>query len=294
MSLFQENPDKVGVIGLGIIGSRAAEVLRKAGYHVYVWNRSPKPAPNFLGSPGEIAQLAEIVQIFVTNGEALLEIVGELKDRLTKRHIIINNATVDPDSARQAAELVESAGAAFLDSPFTGSKVAAENGSLVYYVGGDAAVLERARTLLETTSKEILLVGGVGEASVIKIATNMISAATVEVLSEAYALTVASGIDPERLADALEHNGCGSPLTAMKIPVIIEGDYEPHFSLKNMLKDAQFAVDLANRLQVDIPALSTTASVMFKAVQKGWGEDDYSVVARNYQADAKPGDQTLS
>lgn len=283
MSLFQENPDKVGVIGLGIIGSRVAEVLRNAGYHVYVWNRSPKPEPNFVASPAELAQLSEVIQIFVTNGDALLEVVDGLKDRLTKKHLVIASATVDPDAAREAAARVTATGAAFLEAPFTGSKVAAEKGALVYYTGGDPKALERARTVLEATSREILYIGGIGDAAVIKIATNMISATTVQVLAEAHAITTAAGIDPDKLAEALEHNGCGSPLTAMKLPGIVAGDYEPHFSLKNMFKDAQFALNLANRHRLEAPALSTTASVLFKAVQKGWGEEDFSAVARHYQ-----------
>lgn len=282
--MFQENPEKVGVIGLGIIGSRVSEVLRNAGYHVYVWNRSPKTEPNFVASPAELAQLSEVVQIFVTNGEALLEVIDGLKERLTKKHLIISSATVDPDSSREAAARVADTGAAFLEAPFTGSKVAAEKGALVYYVGGDPKVLERARVVLEATSKEILYIGGIGDAAVIKIATNMISATTVQVLAEACAITTAAGIDPDKLAEALEYNGCGSPLTAMKLPGIITGDFEPHFSLKNMFKDAQFALNLANRHRLDAPALSTTASVLFKALQKGWGEEDFSAVARHYQA----------
>lgn len=287
MSMFQETPDKVGVIGLGIIGSRAAEVLRNAGYHVYVWNRSPKPEPNFVASPDELAQLAEVIQIFVSNGEALLEVIDQLKGRLTKKHLIISCATVDPDSSKKAAEIVAATEATFLEAPFTGSKVAAEKGALVYYIGGDPKALERARGVLETTAKEILYIGEVGDAAVIKIATNMISATTVEVLAEAFAVTKASGIDPEKFSEALEHNGCASALTAMKLPTIMAEDYEPHFSLKNMFKDAQFALNLANRHRLEVPALSTTASVMFKAIQKGWGESDFSAVAKNYQADSQ-------
>ena len=287
MSLFQDNPDKVGIIGLGIIGSRAAEVLRNAGYHVYVWNRSPKPEPNFVASPGEIAQLTERIQIFVTDGKALIEVIEQLEDQLTNKHLIISSATVDPESSKKAAEAVESKGAAYLEAPFTGSRLAAEKGALVYYAGGEPKVLERARAILETTAKEILYIGAVGEAAVIKIATNMISATTVEVLAEAFALTKASGIDPDRLAEAMDHNGSGSALTAMKLPSMITEDYDPHFSLQNMFKDAQFALNLANRHRIDVPALSTTASVMFKSIQKGWGDEDYSVLARNFQDGAK-------
>lgn len=283
MSLFPDHPETAGVIGLGIIGSRVAEVLRHAGRHVYVWNRTPKPEPNFLGSPGEVAQMAECIQIFVTNGEALLSVIEAMRGSLGRRHVLMNHSTIDPEATRRAAALVQEAGGSFLDAPFTGSRLAAEKGALVYYIGGDPKVLDRVRPLLEVSAKEILPVGDIGDATVLKVATNMISATTVEVLSEAYALTVAAGIDPERLAEALQHNACGSVLTGMKIPSLIAGEYEAHFSLKNMFKDAQIAMNLAKRQGIDLPALSTTASVMFKGMQKGWGEEDYSVIARHYQ-----------
>ncbi len=275
--------EKVGVIGLGIIGSRVAERLRGSDRHVYVWNRSPKPVPNFLSSPAEIAQLANVIQIFVTNGEALLDVIGQLEGRLSKKHVIINNSTVDPDSAIKAGEMVQAQDASYIEAPFTGSKDAAEKGALVYYIGGDLKVLDKVRPLLEVSSREIIYIGKSGDAALIKIATNMISATVVQVLSEAYALTVASGMNPDKLIEALEHNACGSALTGMKLPSIINREYEAHFSLKNMFKDAQFALNLANQYKVDLPALSTTASVMFRTMQKGHGDEDYSVVAANYQ-----------
>lgn len=283
--------EKVGVIGLGIIGSRIAEVLRESGRQVYVWSRSPRPEPNFLSSPAEMAELADSIQIFVSNGEALVEVVTAMKGVLSKRHILINNSTSDPESVVAAYEIAKECGASFLDAPFTGSKVAAEKGALVYYVGGDPAALESSRTLLEASSKDILYVGRVGEATVIKLATNMISAATVEVLSEALGLVTAAGIDPAKLAEAIGQNACGSTLTSVKLPTMIARDYETHFSLKHMFKDAQYALSLGKRLGMEMPALATTASVMFRAIQKGHGEEDYSVLAAKYPAgggSAKP------
>ncbi len=280
--MFTGKLDKVGVIGLGIIGARIAENLRKAGKHVYVWSRSPKPQPNFMGSPGEVAENSEAIQIFVSNGDALLDVVEGMEPFLSRSHIVLNHATVDVESIKRAANIVQGTGAAFLDAPFTGSKLAAEKNQLTYYVGGSDAVLEKARPLLEISAKTIMHVGEICEATVLKIATNMISAATVQVLNEALAVTEAQGVNAEKLADALEANGCCSDLIRMKLPSILEGDFEPHFSLKNMFKDAQLALGLANESKIEIPALSTTASIMFKTIQKGHGEEDYSVLAVNY------------
>ena len=275
--------NKIGVIGLGIVGKRIADVLRREGRDVYLWNRTAKSEPNFMGSPEEVARLANLIQIYVADGTALLSVLNAMKGSLTSDHIVINHSTVEPQATVEAYKITRELGVGFLDAPFTGSKEAAANGQLVYYIGGDPALLERARSTLELTSQEILYIGKVGEATVIKIATNMISAATVEVLSEAYGLTRAAGIDPAILHQAIENNACGSVLTSMKLPSIIAGDYDPHFSLKNMFKDAKFALDLGTGFGVEMPVLSTAANVMFKTMQKGHGEKDYSVLALNFQ-----------
>lgn len=293
--MFTSKPQKAGVIGLGIIGNRIAGILRDAGLHVYVWSRTPKPEPNFMSSPAGVAEVSDYVQIFVRNGDDLIGVIDQMKPALTKDHIVINNSTVSPEATRSAAGKVEGAGASFLDCPFTGSKLAAEAGQLVYYVSGQSSVLKRARSLLDLSSKEVLYLGDhFGDATVLKIATNMISAATVQVLAESLALARSQGIDPEKLGEALKLNACNSPLVQMKLPTMKAGDYEPHFSLKNMFKDAQFALNLANDAGIDLPALSTTASVMFNTIRKGRAEEDYSVLFANYEktADAAPQGQS--
>lgn len=277
-----EASKSVGVIGQGIIGSRVAECLRRSGRDVYVWSRTPKSVPNFLASTAEVFALADIVQIFVGDSEALREVIESVGDRIEARHLIVANGTFDPESVVDVYQKVKRAGASFLDAPFTGSRLAAEAGQLVYYVGGDATVVERARPVLEASAKSIFHLGRVGEAALIKIATNMISAATVGILAEAYGLVAQAGIDPGKLQTALEGNACQSPLVAMKLPSILAGDYEPHFSLKHMFKDAQYALNLGKKLGVAQPVLSTTASVMYRSIQGGNGERDYSVIAEAY------------
>src|SRR5437588_9833490 len=173
------NPN-IGVIGLGIIGRAIAANLRGKGFPVFVWNRSPQPVPNFVGSPGELVELCNYIQIFVSDDEALLQTVEQLSESLTRRHVVLAHSTVAPDSMRAAAEIVERRGGRFVEASFTGSKPAAEKGELVYYVGGTDAALREARTVLEASGKEIVHIGAIGQASAIKIATNMITAASAQ------------------------------------------------------------------------------------------------------------------
>src|SRR5207249_7555883 len=105
----------VGVIGLGIIGSRVREVLRRKGFHVFVWNRTPRPVPNFVGAPVELAEMCDYLQIFVSDDDALLSVIKQLSPGLAPRHIVIAHSTVAPHSMALAGEIVERRGARFIE-----------------------------------------------------------------------------------------------------------------------------------------------------------------------------------
>lgn len=270
----------VGILGLGIIGSRVADNLRKAGHEVFVWSRSARPVPNFLASPHEVAEAAGIIQIFVRDSAALIEAIEDMKPALKAGHLIMNHATVSKKATLQAARLVEETGAAFLDAPFTGSKMAAQNGKLSYYIGGSDLLLERARPVLEASAAKILPLGAIGEAMVLKIVTNLVSAVIVEAVAEAADITRANGIPLERLHQALESNANYSTLIGMKLPAIIKSDFEPHFALRNMLKDADFARELAAEANLSTPALDCTAAAMRAGVDAGRGDLDFSVLGQ--------------
>jgi 3-hydroxyisobutyrate dehydrogenase-like beta-hydroxyacid dehydrogenase len=282
MAAVRKVRSRVGVIGLGIIGSRVAANLRAAGHQVYVWSRSPHSSPNFLGSVVEVADLCEVIQIFVSNDVALLEVIRTIAAALAPHHVICGHATVSPKAARQAAAIVESQGARYLDAPFTGSKAAAQNKQMVYYVGGDDKALADVQAILAVTAKKVLHVGKVGEASVIKIATNMLTATTVQTVAEALALVRAAGVEGQRLAEALEQNASQSGTSAMKLTAMLTQNFEPNFSLKHMCKDLRLALDLAQETQVAVPATATTAEIFGAGLGKGWEDQDFSVVARNY------------
>jgi len=268
----------VGVLGMGIIGSRVAENLRKAGHKVFVWSPTPRPLPGFLASPLEVASVTKVIQIFVRDGGALIEVLEQMQPALRGYHLVMNHATVSPSATRQAAEICAATGAGFLDAPFTGSKTAAQQGKLVYYIGGPGELLDRARRVLEVSSTQILPMGAVADASVVKITTNLISAVIVKALTEAAAITQKHGVPLECLLEALQSNANFSPLIGMKLPAMIAGDFDPHFSLKNMLKDADFARDLAREAGIDATALEATATAMRSKLEEGKGDLDFSVI----------------
>ena len=271
-----------GVIGLGIIGSRVAANLRKAGFQTWVWNRTPRPEPNFLSSACEVAESAKIIQIFVSDGPALIEVIEAMAPVVGPEHVILNHATVAPGETLEAARLIHDRHAKYLDAPFTGSRDAAQAAQLVFFVGGEADVLQKVRPQLEANAKAILLVGEIGQAAALKIATNLIVAAAVGSFAEAMSLLESSGMPLYRLAEALQNHIAHSPLADFKIPAMITSDFDPRFSLKHMFKDIQIALSMGQEHGIDLPQAAAFAGSAMSGIQKGWADLDFSCIAQHY------------
>jgi 3-hydroxyisobutyrate dehydrogenase-like beta-hydroxyacid dehydrogenase len=221
--------------------------------------------------------------------DALLQTAQQLGEKITSRHLVIAHSTVAPDSMRAAAEIVERRKARFVEAPFTGSKTAAEKGELVYYVCGNDAALREARPILEASSKEIVEIGPtIGQASAIKIATNMITAASVQAAAEALALVQALGLPLEKFLEAMRSNASHSTTLAMKLPKMLSRDFEPHFSVKHMLKDMQIANQIGLSNYLDLGVTAAARDQLLEQMHWGHGDDDYSVVARKYLHEPAP------
>lgn len=272
----------VGILGLGIVGSRVAANYRAAGFPPIVWSRTKRDMEGFVDSPALVAKQADVIQIFVNDATSLLAVMREMEPQLSARHTIVNSSTVSLSGTLEAAAIAQAKGAAFLDCPFTGSRDAAAAGKLVYYVGGDSSVLDRVTPILNRSAREIIPMGKIGDATVLKIATNMVTATTVQALAEAMAITAEAGIPLEKFLQATEGNANCSGLARMKIPSMTTGDFTPHFSLKNMLKDARYALELAAEHGLDLPALSAATACMQDQADAGQGENDFSVLVTKY------------
>ena len=272
---------RAGVLGLGLIGSRVAARVRDAGFPLAVWNRTARafPAlPALAPSPAAVAFEAGILQIFVADDEALRTTVQALLPALDPHHVIVSHATVAPQTVRQLAAEVQATGAAFLDAPFTGSRDAAAQGQITYYISGDQNALERARPVLEASAKAILPMGDLGTASAIKLATNIMAAAAAVSLAEAIQLLRAQGINPQLLVTALENNAARSGVTDLKLPCMLGNDYAPRFSARNMRKDLRLACDNA------APGHATLTTAMLQlyeaACQSGLAEEDFATIIK--------------
>jgi 3-hydroxyisobutyrate dehydrogenase-like beta-hydroxyacid dehydrogenase len=273
---------RAGVLGLGIIGSRVAARLQSAGFPLAVWNRTARDfsgLPALASAPAAVAREADILQIFVADDAALHRTVRDMLPALGPGHVVVSHATVAPETVRVLAqEISASTGAAFLDAPFTGSRDAAAQGQLNYYVSGDASALARARPVLEASAKSILPCGEIGQASAIKLATNIMAAAAAVSLAEAIHLLRANGIDPQLLVAALENNAARSGVTDLKLPCMLGDDFAPRFSARNMRKDLRLAQAAG---APDQRALTEAMLRLYEqACDAGLGDEDFATVVK--------------
>jgi 3-hydroxyisobutyrate dehydrogenase-like beta-hydroxyacid dehydrogenase len=273
---------RVAVLGLGIIGSRACQRLVEAGWNVAAWNRTPKGLACEVATPQEAVGGAEIIPVYLRDSPAVRAVFESLTSYLKPGQIVLNHATLDLETTHWLADLCGKCGCRFLDAPFTGSKVASGNGQLVYYIGGDEALAADMDDFLSVTSKARLFCGAVGSATIIKLATNLISACTVQAMAEALAITTHHGVSGECLALAVSQNASGSVLSGMKFSQMLGGDYEAHFSLANMHKDSRYMLALAESAKLETPAIGAVSNRMADLCEQGMGDDDFSVLAKPY------------
>ena len=271
--------NSVGILGLGIIGERIAAHVRSHGnFPVFLWNRSARPDLHCLASPLDVVKSTELIQIFVRDGVALLEVLTQIAPALTPRHLVLSHPTVSPLEIEKAAAIVLEKGAQFLDAPFTGSRDAAAAGKLIYYVGGSSKAIQRATPLLKISSQEIISMGSIGTATMIKLATNIIMGVQIKGLAEALTLLKVADVSLDYLVRALEQSAANSPVIRMKLKKILDSDFEPHFSTKNMLKDLEHSLNVAADHDVNLAATAVTASSLKNLVTMGLGDQDYSVL----------------
>lgn len=272
----------ITVFGMGIIGSRCAHNWQQAGYTVTRWNRTPKELPDFVADAAEAARRSDILSFYLKDAKALRAVFEQIRPVLGMQHLLMNHSTIDLPTTLWLAEQCKTIGCRFVDAPFTGSKVAATEGKLMYYLAGSEEDVARAESILAPTASAMIRMGTMGHATVVKLSTNLIAACQIQALSEAMALCLQHGISRESFANAITQHGTASALAKMKLPGMLAGDFDTHFSLDNMRKDSVYALELAQQMGLALPSMQTVSQRMTELCQGGLAENDYTALAQPY------------
>ncbi len=281
-------PQKIGFIGLGIMGQPMALNLVKAGFEVNVFNRTrDKAAPLenagacVAANPAEAASDADFVMSIVSDSAASEQVfIGKdgVLESLKAGAIVIDSATISPVVSRKLACHVAGKQASFLDAPVTGSKHGAEKGELTFMIGGDREAFDRAMPVLRVLGKKHIYCGAHGAGLSAKLAQNVIQSTMVEIFCEGFVLAAKSGVKPETMFEIIQSSMARAALTDFKAPFIFKGDFTPYFPLKWMHKDVTLAMEAAFAQGVPMPAAAAVKEVYGAARAQGKGDLDYAAV----------------
>jgi 3-hydroxyisobutyrate dehydrogenase-like beta-hydroxyacid dehydrogenase len=279
---------ELGFVGLGVMGGGVVRRLLDAGHTVTVWNRTRDKAEPLLeagarwaDSPREVAELSEITFTMVTNTAAVNAVTGGpdgIIAGLRPGKVYIDMSTASPANTRELAERVAAVGADMLDAPVSGSVITLEQGKLSIMVGGDPAVFERVKPVLEAIGPRVFHVGPNGAAVTMKIAINLSLAVQMLAFSEGVLLAEKSGISREKAVEVMLASVIASPMVAYRGPFVLEQPDEAWFDCHMMQKDMTLALELGRELEVPLPTTAVTNELLTAANGMGVGDKDFAVL----------------
>jgi len=282
--------ERVAFLGLGAMGRRMATRLIEAGYDVTVWNRSGVPAPTptlrprAAASPREAAEGADMVIAMVTDDEASRAVWthpehGALLG-LGRDAIAIESSTLTPAWVTELAERVRSRGAQWLDAPVMGSRPQAETGALVHVVGGDAAVLDRARPVLSAMAHVALHVGPTPAGAVTKLLGNALFAVQVAAMAELLALAERAGLDASVVLETLGQLPITSPAAKAAGAAMLTRSFEPMFPVSLVGKDLRYAIATAEAVEAAVPMVRGAKGLVDEAMARGLAMENLTAVVK--------------
>jgi 3-hydroxyisobutyrate dehydrogenase-like beta-hydroxyacid dehydrogenase len=284
---------RIGFLGMGAMGGPMARRLGQKGFRVTGYDvseaRSAAAAKDGVAiakSPAAAAEAADVVMSSLPNPAivraAYLGADGAVP-ALRPGTILIDMSTIDPSTWRDVADAAAARGAESLGAPVSGGPADAGSGRLVFLVGGDAAVIDRARPVLEALGSEIHHLGPLGAGHIVKLVNNVMSMCNVAVAAEAMVLGVRAGMDPQRLFDVLSTSGGRSHHFLKRFPNVLAGDFTPYFSIALSRKDLSLALKMAESLGVPMLATSTVRQIYEAAAAQGLDNVDMAGVTKLYE-----------
>lgn len=274
---------KIGFIGQGAMGRPMALNLLKAGYSVRVFNRTASKMQPLIDAGAEAARSyadaadgADVLITMVSDSDDVREVVlgpdGALS-AFAKGSVIIDMSTISPAAAVEIAEACRAHGVEFLDAPVTGGESGAIAGTLSIMVGGGERVLDSVRGVLEAMGSKITYMGPTGSGQAAKLCNQVICGLNILAVSEGLALCKASGLDPQRLLDAISGGAAGSWMLSNLAPKMIAEDWAPGFRIALQRKDLRLALELAADSCLDLQGTSCAKSMFDAAAANGWDDE---------------------
>jgi 2-hydroxy-3-oxopropionate reductase len=280
--------ERVGFVGLGIMGTPMARNLIEAGFELVLYNRTREKAEalaergaEIAASPREAAAKSDVTITMLPGPPEVEELVageGGLLEGARDGSLLVDMSTSSPVLARELARRAGERGIGMLDAPVSGGDVGAIEGTLSIMVGGSEDDFERARPIFETLGKTVARVGGAGAGQVAKAANQIVVALTIEAVSEALVLGSKAGVDPAKIVEALSGGLAANKVMEIKGAKLLSHEFEPGGKIEFQRKDLRIALAAAREYGVPLP-ITAMVEAMFGALEaRGRGEWDHSAL----------------
>ncbi len=281
--------ERVGFIGLGIMGSPMARHLLEAGFPLTVHSRSPAPVDALVSdgavratSPSEVAGVSDVVITMLPDTPDVEHVMlGDdgVAAGAAAGALVIDMSTIDPGPTRAIAEQLGKHGVEMLDAPVSGGERGAIDGTLSIMVGGPDGAFARAQPILQAMGKNIVHVGPSGAGQITKACNQLVVAATIEAVAEALVLAERSGVDPAKVREALLGGFAGSKILEVHGQRMLDRAFEPGFRARLHRKDARIVLDAAQAAGSPIPAFQVVAAQLDRLVDEAdRGDLDHSAL----------------
>lgn len=282
--------ERIGFVGLGTMGAAMAANVRRAGFEVTAWNRTPGRATALLDlgaieadAPADVARSSDIVIVCVSDTpdvEAVLFGPDGVADGLASGGLVIDCSTISPGATAAFAARLADAGIAFVDAPVSGGSEGAKLGTLTVFVGGEEAAVERAHPVLAAMGKTITRFGPAGSGQAVKAVNQVVIAGIYLGVAEGMVLAMKAGLDPAMVAAALGGGVAKSWILENRSGKMIANEYPLGFRTSLHLKDLAIALELARSVGATLPVSSLAAQLESGLVARGFGDEDMSNLAR--------------
>ena len=284
--------DRIGFIGLGLMGKPMVLNLLTKGFAVVAHSRSQAPVDAAVavgatraGSPAEVAAQCDVIITMVPDSpdvRLVIEGRGGLFETVRAGSVIVDMSTIAPAVARELAGKAAARGVAMLDAPVSGGEIGAINGTLSIMVGGDGAALERVRPVFNAIGNPecVVHIGPAGAGQVCKACNQICIGGALASMSEAFAIARKAGIDPAKVREALLGGFAASRVLEVHGERILKGNYVPGFKTKLFHKDLGIVGQTIHELAVSAPVAALVQQYVSALMAAGRGEEDYSALAK--------------
>lgn len=288
---------RIGFIGLGIMGRPMAKNLLKAGYSLLVFDINKDAVDDMVKAGAEkgdsikdVSSKCNIIITMLPDSPQVKEVIlgeGGVLEGAAAGSLIIDMSSIAPMTSIDIEKKVGEKGLRMIDAPVSGGEPKAIDGSLSIMAGGSEKDYEEAVDILKCMGKSVVRVGGIGSGNITKLANQIIVALNIAAMSEALTLAVKAGVDPELVYNAIRGGLAGSVVLDAKAPMVLNGNYKPGFKLDLHIKDLNNALATANEIGVPLMLTSQVMQIMQALKVDGEGQSDHSVIARFYEKLAK-------